>query len=324
MSFSSDVRLELAHTHAEHDHCMRAEIAGMLLSSGNLLLTGGGGVALSLSSELAAIARHIYLLIRDSFGARCEIVVTRRSYPKVRNVYALTLRGEDAVRVLVECGAVHKSCVFALRGGLPERLLGRECCRRAFMRGAFLGCGSVADPASKYHLEFAAGRESFARAFAEFLQKCELNAKTVNRKNVFVVYLKESEQIISLLGMMGAHEALLRMESARVVKAVRNRANRAANCDNANMDKAINASIRQVENIEWLEENLGLSHLTPALEQVARARLENHNATLEELGSMIEPPLGKSAVNHRLRRIEELAAKLRQKQGGGEETGDAE
>ena len=128
MSFSADVRLELAHTHAEHDHCMRAEIAGMLLSSGNLLLTGGGGVALSLSSELAAIARHIYLLIRDSFGARCEIVVTRRSYPKVRNVYALTLRGEDAVRVLVECGAVHKARVH--KGRVSGLRLGRRSCQQ--------------------------------------------------------------------------------------------------------------------------------------------------------------------------------------------------
>ena len=266
MSFSSDVRLELSHTHVDKDCCKRAEIAGMLLSSGNLLLTGGGGVALTLSSELAATARHIYLLIKDSFNARCEIVVSRREYPKVRNVYTLTLRGADAEKVLVECGAVHKSYLFALRNGLPERLLGRECCKRAFVRG--------------------------------------------------VVYLKESEQIISLLGMMGAHEALLRMESARVVKAVRNRVNRETNCDSANMDKAINAAMRQVETIEWLEENMGLNRLTPALEQVARARLENRNATLEELGGMIDPPLGKSAINHRLRRIEELAAKLKERQEG--------
>ena len=115
MSFSSVVRLELSHTHVDKDCCKRAEIAGMLLSSGNLLLTGGGGVALTLSSELAATARHIYLLIKDSFNARCEIVVSRREYPKVRNVYTLTLRGADAEKVLVECGAVHKSYLFALR-----------------------------------------------------------------------------------------------------------------------------------------------------------------------------------------------------------------
>ena len=316
MSYSSEVRLELSHIHVEKDCCKRAEIAGMLLSSGNLLLTGGGSVALTLSSEQAATARHIYLLIKDSFDARCEIVVSRREYPKVRNVYTLTLRGDNAEKVLIECGAVHRTCLFALRGGLPERLLGRECGKRAFVRGAFLGCGSVADPTSKYHLEFATGRESFALAFMEFLRRLELNARRVNRKNVFVVYLKESEQIISLLGMMGAHEALLRMESARVVKAVRNRVNRETNCDSANMDKAINASMRQVETIEWIDENMGLNKLTPALEQVARARLENRNATLEELGSMLEPPLGKSAINHRLRRIEELAAKLKSHQEG--------
>ena len=109
----------------------------------------------------------------------------------------------------------------------------------------------------------------------QFLRRYELNARQVQRKNVYVVYLKESEQIISMLGMMGAHEALLRMESARVVKAVRNRVNRETNCDSANMDKAINAAMRQVETIEWLEENMGLNRLTPALEQVARARLED-------------------------------------------------
>ena len=165
-------------------------------------------------------------------------------------------------------------------------------------------------------MEFATGRETFAGAFMQFLRRYELNARQVQRKNVYVVYLKESEQIISLLGMMGAHEALLRMESARVVKAVRNRVNRETNCDSANMDKAINAAMRQVETIEWLEENMGLNRLTPALEQVARARLENRNATLEELGGMIDPPLGKSAINHRLRRIEELAAKLKERQEG--------
>ena len=315
MSFSSDVRLELAHMQIDKQCCMRSEIAGMLLASGNLLITGGG-VALSLSSELAAIARHVYLLVRDSFGERCEIAVARREYPRARNVYTLTLRGAAAERVLVECGAVHRTCVFALRNGLPERLLGRQCCQRAFIRGSFLGCGSVADPASKYHLEFAAGRESFAQAFCTFLARFDLNARMVRRKSAYVVYLKESDQIITLLGLMGAHEGLLRMESARVVKAVRNSANRATNCDNANMDKAINAAMRQTEAIIWLEENLGLDRLTPALEQVARARLDNRNATLEELGALMEPPLGKSAINHRLRRIEELADRLRAERGG--------
>ena len=315
MSFSSDVRLELAHVRLDKQCCMRSELAGMLLSSGNLLISGGG-VALALSSELAAIARHAYLLVRDSFGERCEIAVARREYPRVRNVYTLTLRGEAAERVLVECGAVHRACVFALRNGLPERLLGKQCCQRAFMRGAFLGCGSVADPASKYHLEFAAGRESFAQAFSAFLGRLGLNARTVRRKSAHVVYIKGCEQIIELLGLMGAHEGLLKMESARVVKEVRNRANRAANCDNANLDKAIDAGVRQTEAIIWLEENLGLDRLTPALQQVARARLDNRDATLEALGALMEPPLGKSAINHRLRRIEELADRLRAERGG--------
>lgn len=315
MSFSSEVRLELAHMRVDRQCCMRSEIAGMLLASGNLIITGGG-VALSLSSELAAIARHVYLLVRDSFGERCEIAVARREYPRVRNVYTLTLRGAAAERVLVECGAVHRDRVFALRNGLPERLLGRRCCQRAFIRGAFLGCGSVADPASKYHLEFAAGRESFARAFCEFLGRFELNARTVARKSAHVVYIKECEQIITLMGLMGAHEGLLRLESARVVKAVRNSVNRATNCDSANLDKAINAGMRQTEAIIWLDQNLGLDKLTPALEQVARARLANRNLTLEELGALMEPPLGKSAINHRLRRIEELAGRLRAERDG--------
>lgn len=316
MSFSADVRLEIAHMNTENLCCMRSEIAGMLLSSGNLLITGRGSVALTLSSELAAIARHIYLLIRASFDERCEISVSRREYPRVRNVYTLMLRGEAAERVLTECGAVHRECVFALRNGLPERLLGRQCCQRAFMRGAFLGCGSAADPVSQYHLEFAAGRESFARAFAKFLNRFGLNARVVARKSAFVVYLKECDQIINLLGLMGAHEALLKMESARVLKSVRNKANRAANCDNANMDKSINASMRQTQAIEWLQKNIGLDRLTPALAQVAMARLDNRNATLEELGELMNPPLGKSAINHRLRRIEELAARLRERHGG--------
>ena len=311
MSFSTNVRLELAHLQTAKECCQRAEIVGLTLTGGSLLLSGEGA-SVVLSTETAAVARRAYLAIRGAFGYRCEIAVARREYPRVRNVYKLTLRGEGAARLLRECGIVNGATALFPDEKLLRGVLRRDCCARAFVRGAYLGCGSVADPSHKYHLEFAITREEIAGLLTRFLQeRFDLSARVVARRNSSVVYIKDAESIVTLLGVMGANEALLQMESRRVVKSMRNKVNRLTNCDNANIAKSVDAATRQAAAIQWLNDNVGLDVLSAALQQVARARLEYRNMSLEELGRMVEPPLAKSAVNHRLRRIEELVAKYR-------------
>ncbi|MGB9804650.1 DNA-binding protein WhiA, partial [Desulfofundulus sp.] len=197
-------------------------------------------------------------------------------------------------------------------GGIPRELVRRECCRRAYLRGAFLGGGSVNNPEGTYHLEIITGNAEHARALGRLMGEFGLEARVSVRKNWHVVYLKDSDQIVALLNVMGAHAALLDFENVRIYKDVRNQVNRLVNCETANLNKVVEAALRQVEDIRFIAGTLGLEKLPPALRQVAEARLQYPDASLRELGEVLEPRVGKSGVNHRLRRLSEIAARLRE------------
>ena len=189
---------------------------------------------------------------------------------------------------------------------------GRRKCIRAFLRGAFLGGGSISDPEKNYHMEFVTNNEDFANSLKDLINSLGFNSKIVSRKNNYVVYLKESEQISDLLSIIGAHNALLSLQNTKIVKEMRNNVNRIVNCETANLSKTVNAAVRQVENIRFIQETIGISSLPENLQEIARIREEYEDMTLKELGEMLNPPIGKSGVNHRLRKIEEIANKLRE------------
>ena len=183
--------------------------------------------------------------------------------------------------------------------------------KKAYLRGAFLGGGSISDPEKNYHMEFVTNNEDYANSLRDLINSFGLNSKIVARKNSFVVYLKESEQISDLLSMIGAYQALLSLQSTKIVKEMRNNVNRIVNCETANLSKTVNAAVRQVENIKLIHNKIGISSLPENLQEIALLRVENEDMSLKELGEMLNPPISKSGVNHRLKKIEQIANDLK-------------
>jgi len=194
---------------------------------------------------------------------------------------------------------------------VSQLLIKNSCCQRAFLRGAFLCIGSMSDPQKSYHLEFVCTDEDKAKQLQGVIQGFDIDAKIVLRKKYYVVYLKEGSGIVDLLNVCEAHVSLMEFENLRILKDMRNSINRRVNCEAANITKTVNAATRQIEDIEYIRDHYGFQNLPENLRQMAEVRLENPDAPLKELGEYLNPPVGKSGVNHRLRKLSELAERIR-------------
>jgi len=315
MSFSAETKNELARVISKDDYCNKTELAAIVRLAGSIQIAGYRKLNLKITTELNSVARKVFKLLKQNFGINTTISVNKNQMLKRNNSYVLMVTSEmGAERLLKELGILEPGDGFYTVNKVPENLLQNEECIRAFIRGAFIGGGSISDPGKNYHMEFVTNNEDFAKSLKDLINKLEFNCKVVSRKNNFVVYLKESEQISDLLSIIGAHNALLSLQNTKIVKAMRNNVNRIVNCETANLSKTVNASVRQIENIKLIQDTIGISSLPENLQEIARIRLECEDMTLKELGEMLEPPIGKSGVNHRLRKIEEIANDLRDKQ----------
>ena len=291
------------------------ELAAIVRLAGSIQITGYRKLNLKITTELNSIARKVFKLLKQNFGINTTISVNKNQMLKRNNSYVLIVTSEmGAENLLRKLGILEQEDGFYTVNKVPESLLKNEECIRAFIRGAFIGGGSIRDPGKNYHMEFVTNNEDFAKSLKDLINKLGFNCKVVSRKNNFVVYLKESEQISDLLNIIGAHNALLSLQNTKIVKAMRNNVNRIVNCETANLSKTVNASVRQIENIKLIQDTIGISSLPENLQEIARIRLECEDMTLKELGEMLEPPIGKSGVNHRLRKIEEIANNLRSNQ----------
>jgi len=217
----------------------------------------------------------------------------------------------DVKGLLQELGIIENDGLFNIHYGVPDKIIKNESCKRAYIKGAFLGGGSISNPEKTYHLEFVTHDQDYANELSDLINSYKLNSKVIQRKNSFVIYLKEGEQIVDLLNIIGAHNALLELENIRIMKEMRNNVNRIVNCETANLSKTVNAAVRQVESIKLIQNEIGLDRLPKNLKEVAKLRLAFPDESLKELGAMLNPPVGKSGVNHRLRRIEKIADELR-------------
>lgn len=301
---------------SEKKCCKLAEIAGFARMCGKLSFVGGGKVSLKLTSENPAIARHFKLLLKDYFAAESVIEIGRDSSPKHRKIYMLKLTDDEdsrtAENILRESGILLVRSGFdSISDGILESLIKQKCCRKAYLRGAFLGSGSMSDPEKSYHLEFVCSGEELASDLKKLINGfVGLNAKISERHGSYIVYLKDAEQIGDMLNIMKAHKAFFALQNIRLTKEMRNITNRLSNCDSANSDKLVSAAQRQVAAIHRIEDKRGLGSLPEKLREIARLRLENPFLGLTELAELCEPKLTKSGVNGRLRRIEEIAEKL--------------
>jgi len=223
-------------------------------------------------------------------------------------IYLLDVMHPEMVRRVTEALKVTEQRESGQTSGL---LVKSSCCKRAFLRGAYLAAGSMSDPNKSYHVEIVCPSEVQANQIMKMLQDFGLDAKTVLRKKYYVVYMKEGENIADFLNIIEAHKALMEFENLRILKEMRNSVNRRVNCETANITKTVTAATRQIEDIEYIRDHYGLRNLPENLRQIAEIRLEYPDAPLKELGSYLDPPVGKSGVNHRLRKISELADKIR-------------
>ena len=314
MSFSSNVKSELAHCFGKARHCNIAEVAAMLNMCGHIS-KNGDVFCIKIQTENVTVARKYFTLVKKTFNIECEIVVRRNSQLKRNRVYILTINNKDefAKKVLLATGILEgtgNSQVLA--NGINSLLVSGECCKRAYIRGAFLASGSISAPEKTYHMEFVCWDYNYSVDLRDVINSFGMEAKIVKRKEHYVVYLKEGEQIVDLLNVMGAHIALMDMENVRILKDMRNNVNRKVNCETANLNKTITASVKQMEDILFIKDNRGIGYLPNQLEKMAAIRIEYPEASLKELGQMLEPPVGKSGVNHRLRKISEMAEFFRE------------
>ncbi|MDP2212155.1 MAG: DNA-binding protein WhiA [Candidatus Aquicultor sp.] len=308
MAFSTQVKNELAKLQPKRGCCMRAEVSAIIHMDGTLHLLGDGRLALDVATENAAAARLLYKYLTDEFSLKVESIVRRSVLHKVNN-YLIHIPDQPAITQALNEIAIIDDRSRYVQGILP-RIVKRDCCAVAYLRGAFLGGGFVSDPKRDYHFELATDNEGLAADLMSLINRLGLHAKISERQRNFAVYLKDSEEIAKMLVLIGAHTALLEWEDQRILKEMRGQVNRLVNCDTANVNKAVSAAAEQLDHIKAIDSNIGLENLPLSLQEFARARVEYPYASLRELGELFDPPLSKSAIYHRVRRLSKLAKSL--------------
>ena len=312
MSFSGEVKEELLKKTDSARHCRIAELAAIIAFNGEICTNIRGETTLWVSSENSGILRKYFTLLGKTFKIDDEVSIDEKIVKK-NNRFTIDVGNQDiTVKVLQAVKLLTADRrPSSVQGLVSQMVIQKNCCKRAFLRGAFLCAGSISDPTKFYHFEIVCTSQVKARQLQELIQSFEIDAKIVKRKKYDVVYVKEGAQIVELLGLMGAGISLMNLENVRILKGMRNTVNRKVNCETANINKTVNAAVKQMEDIEYIQNTVGLEKLPENLEETARLRLEYPQASLKELGALLSVPLGKSGVNHRLRKISSIAEQLR-------------
>ena len=313
MSFSSMAKEELIRLPMGKSCCILSELSALTQTSGSLALRGLGRVQVTYRVENAALARRIFLLLRTQLNITAKLHFVQHARLGGRRSCVLTLGDQDSQTLLIALHMMERDedGAISLKRTAPRHPMTRQCCRRAFLRGAFLGCGSMTNPEKSYHFEWVAEDQSLRQTLARLLDKSDLPVHEHVRKGQNVMYLKGAQQIADMLAMMGANQAVLEMENIRIKKQMRAGANRASNCDEHNSERMLNAADEQIEAIKLISIQRGLFTLPPGLQEIARLRLEHTSMSLNELGQLMDPPVGKSGVNHRMRRLMDIAKEIR-------------
>lgn len=298
MSFSGEVKEELVKQVAQARHCQIAELAAILEYTGSVRRDTQGNPYIEIQEETPYVARKCFTLLKKTFNIETEI--------EDEKTHIFTYRNATQINKILQ------AIKYTDGDNLVNPLVMKSvCCKRAFLRGAFLSIGSMSNPEKGYHLEFVCQSMRQAIQIQDALITFDIEAKTVQRKRYEVLYIKESEGIVELLNVIGAHMALMNLENLRILKDMRNSINRRVNCEAANITKTVNAATKQIDDIIYIRDHYGFGNLSDNLREIAEVRLEYPDATLKELGEYLEPKVGKSGVNHRLRKLSELADRLR-------------
>lgn len=313
MSFSSTAKNELARIKTEGRCCNRAELSGIIRVSGALEFGGKNMMNLRVVTENPAVARLIFVFLKKLYQLNTELIMKENKVLNKHHSYEMFI--ENANALLTDLSILKMDGgAYLLNDDLPIGILKKNCCKKAYLRGIFLGGGSLSAPEKSYHLELITHNEFYAEQLVLFINDLyDLGAKVTARKKNFIVYIKESERIVDFLNVIGAHQTLLEYENIRILKQMRNNVNRVVNCETANLTKTADAAFEHIHAIEAIIETVGLDYLDDRLREIAEVRLENPEATLKELGEMLTPTIGKSGVNHRLKKIIEISEQIKKR-----------
>jgi DNA-binding protein WhiA len=312
LSFSSLVKNELCRTDIRERCCLLSELAAVVEIGDSIAIAVNGEANIKVVTENAAFARRVFSLVKELFDIYPEVLIRKSKKLKKHTSYTLVITSSKGAKKVLESLGI--SCTNGLYENFPGgcklnlgNLLRRPCCRKAYLRGAFLAGGSISDPEKTYHMEITSHDLLLVTELNRLMGTFRLNGKVISRKGNYIIYLKEGDNIVDFLNIIGAHTALMELENIRILKEMRNNVNRIVNCETANLEKTVDASVRQVDNIRYIRDTTGLGRLPRNLSDIAELRLQYPDASLKELGDMLTPPLGKSGVNHRLRKLDKIA-----------------
>ncbi len=312
-SFSAMIKEELANHWTEARHCQIAEITAIISMCGRITIDSRERYAVKVKTENLSVARKYFTLLKKTFNIEAETFVSRNLGRDTISYTVTVKKHGDAMKVLQAAKLVDNDGEISEELSVVKNMvIQHSCCKRAFIRGAFLVAGSISNPEKSYHIEIVCSAQKKAEQVKTLINSFGLEAKVIIRKKSYVVYIKEAEQIVDLLNIMEATNALMNMENIRILKDIRNTVNRQVNCEAANINKTVSAAAKQIEDIRFIEERIGLKKLPESLLEMAEVRLEYPNASLKELGELLSTPIGKSGVNHRFKKLSEIADRLRE------------
>lgn len=296
MSFSSDIKNELSKQISNARHCQLAELAAFFEFSGTFVQKNAENSEIFFNYENDLVGKKCFTLLKKAFNIYSSADSHESLVTSEGAGFKLSVIGEEAEKIY---SAITSNTIVQ-----------KSCCRRAYLRGVFICTGSVSDPEKSYHLEIVCKNESMAETLKSIAATFNVEAKITTRNKHFVFYIKESSQIVEMLNVIEAPVALMEFENAIIYKDMRNSVNRRNNCDTANIAKTVSAAVKQIADIESIINTKEYRDLPESVKRIAELRLNYPEASLKELGEFLNPPLGKSGVNHRLRKLSELADRL--------------
>lgn len=314
MSFSQEVKEELSRHFVTARHCQIAEIAAIISMCGEIVINEKNQYFIKIHTENLTVARKYFILIKKTFGIDPLVSVKRNCHLRKNSSYAVIIKSSEVSMLILKATKLidEQGDIIENLSIVHNRVVQNTCCKRAFIRGTFLAAGSISTPEKTYHFEIVTQTEAKAKQLQQMIHFFSIDAKIVQRKRYYVVYIKDGSQIVDILNIMEAHIALMNLENVRILKEMRNSINRQVNCETANINKTVVAATKQMEDIIYIRDHMGFSKLSEGLEEIARLRIEQPEASLKELGAMLNPSIGKSGVNHRLRKLSQIADRLRE------------
>ncbi len=308
MSYSSKIKDELSRVMPSARHCLIAELSAIISLSGTLTEGMQDISNLAVKTEHSGVARKYFTLLKKTFNISTDIEIDNNARGSYKHIYAVELNDNKQIDTVLKAVKLSKEDLELY----DSTLLTKSCCKRAYIRGAFLASGSVTNPEKSYHMELVCQTRARADKLTEVFLSLGIEARIIMRKKSYIVYIKEGDMIVEALGLMEAPSSLMELENVRILKGVRNDINRRVNCETANITKTVSAASRQLEEINYIKDTVGLKKLPDNLRQIALLRLKHNEASLKELGELLEPRVGKSGINHRMQKIMDYAQRLRE------------